>query len=74
MFLKEELELPDRRISTNMPVITRWGTHLKMYQTLVKYKNEFIAVVNKPEAKQYVSDELKKIVSSAVFWTSLEIG
>ena len=36
-FLKEELDVD--RVSTNMPVITRWGTHLKMYQTLLKYRD-----------------------------------
>jgi len=37
-FLKQELDIEDGRVSTNMPVITRWGSHLKMYQTLMKHK------------------------------------
>jgi len=36
-FLKQELDIEDGRVSTNMPVITRWGSHLKMYQTLMKH-------------------------------------
>jgi len=42
MFLKDELDINDGRLSTNMPVITRWGTHLKTYQTVAKFKSVFI--------------------------------
>jgi len=42
MFLKDELDINDGRLSTNMPVITRWGTHLKTYQTVTKFKRVFI--------------------------------
>jgi len=40
-FLKQELDLDNYRVSMNMPVITRWGSHLKMYQTLVKHRGIF---------------------------------
>jgi len=72
MFLKEELDLNDGRLSTNMPVITCWGTHLKTYHTVSKYKNQFIEVINKQEAAPYVSENVKEIILSASFWNSLD--
>jgi len=38
MFLKEELDEQDGRISTCMPAITRWGSHLTTFKTVRKYK------------------------------------
>lgn len=38
MFLKEAVEVDDGRISTAMPVLTRWGTHINTYKSINKYK------------------------------------
>jgi len=70
-FLKEELEISDGRWSSNMPVITRWGSHLKMYTTLVKCKEEFECVLRNPEATGHIHKDLPGKVFSRQFWIDL---
>jgi len=72
MFLKDELGLEDGRISINMPVITRWGTHLKMYQSVLKHKSEMCSIMNNTEAQRFCPAELKAIILSSEFWIQLD--
>jgi len=70
-FLKQELDIENYRVSTNMPVITRWGTHLKMYKTLVKHREEMESVLRNPAAKAYIHTDLPSIVFNIHFWNNL---
>ena len=38
MFLKERHGVDDGRLSTKMPGLTRWGSHMKTYETVKDYK------------------------------------
>jgi len=86
MFLKKELDIEDGRVGVNMPVITRWGSHLKMFKSLANYREEILAIIqpSHPAAK-YVDPPSKKqnppnpnplrlrpIVTSTDFWTKLD--
>jgi len=70
--LKQELDIEDCRISSWLPVKTRWGTYLKTYETLQQRKNDFLAVMNNTEAQSFISTDLRTIITSPQFWTSLE--
>jgi len=54
-----------------MPVITRWGSHLRLYQQLVNLRVELITAVTEVDAQPYVSPELSELVLSATFWDNL---
>jgi len=70
-FLKQELDIENFRWSSNMPVITRWGTHLKMYQTLEKYREEMESVLRNDLAKPYIHADLSTIIFNGQFWIDL---
>jgi len=72
MFLKQELDTEDGRISNNMPVITRWGSHLKMYCTLAAHKEAMLSIMENSDAAQFISEDLRHIVCSSEFWCSLD--
>lgn len=43
-YLKEELGLVEERVGVAMAVVTRWGTHLNLFQSLIELETELKGV------------------------------
>jgi len=70
-FLKVAAELEDERLGFSSPGITRWGSHLKLFEKLQSLENSIREMMTIPESTRYVSEDLESIVNSHDFWTNL---
>ena len=59
------------RLGVPYPVITRWQSHKKGFEFLLKYKQRIKELTVNEEAASYVSDEVKSYVISSNFWNQL---
>jgi len=61
----------DGRVGMNMPVVTRWGSHLKTYKTMLARKEEMENVLRNPAAKKFIHKDLPGILFNPEFWSNL---
>jgi hypothetical protein len=63
-----QIENYNKEIALVLPTLTRWGTHLSCFQSLLKSKIALEQVLMDPEVRQKINREVRNNVLSEEFW------
>ncbi|GBC07859.1 hypothetical protein RclHR1_07730012 [Rhizophagus clarus] len=68
-----QIENYNKEIALVLPTLTRWGTHLSCFQSLLKSKIALEQVLMDPKIRQKINREVRNNVLSEEFWEMADL-